>query len=400
MGSRRDQTLILRGGRCLSRDRVVSRTLLVQDGRMVESLDRAPDVDLDLRDHLILPGLVNAHDHLWLNSVQARSPIAVQANSYDWIEAFQSSFDDPAVRASLEVDKGSRAWQGGLKHLLAGVTTCAHHDAWHPVMSDAAFPVRVLDRYGWSHSLRLAGEYGPPVGASFAATSGAVPWFVHLGEGTDAVAARELDELDALGALGPNTVAVHAVGLGPAAQDRLIARGAGVVWCPASNLLMLGETLEPRRLVAAGRLALATDSRLTGSRDLLDELRVAAEVSGLPAGALFRLVTDRPAALMRLRDVGHLDAGARADLIVLRDEGGDPHEALLRTSRSDIRTVTRDGRILVADADCREWLEAAGTPWVRAVLDGRHTLCAPGAFARTSAIDLEPGLALCCEAPT
>ncbi len=370
------------------------RALLVRNGRIVEGLDGAPDVVLDLRDHLLLPGLVNAHDHLWLNTLRLPQPIEAQKNSYDWIDAFQPMFADPAIRDALDVDKAARTWHGGLKQLLSGVTTCAHHDDWHPVMSDPAFPVRVLERYGWSHSLRLAGRHGPAVSDSAAATPIDAPWFVHLAEGTDDVAAGELAELDAHGGLRANTVAIHAVGLGPAALDRLVARGASVVWCPASNLLMLGATVEPRRLLPSGRLALATDSRLTGSRDLLAELQVAAEVSGLAGHTLFRLVTDWPARMMRLDDVGHLDAGARADLIVLRDEGGNPFEALLRVSRTGVRAVFRDGQPVMTDDEGGCWFDALDLPRVHATLDGHTRWCAPDIALRREAAALEPGFAL------
>ena len=389
-----DKRLVLRGARCLTGDSVSLRSLLVRNGRIVEGLDGLPDVVLDLRDHLLLPGLVNAHDHLWLNTLRLPQPIEAQKNSYDWIDAFQPMFADPAIRDALDVDKGARTWQGGLKQLLSGVTTCAHHDDWHPVMGDPAFPVRVLERYGWSHSLRLAGRHGPAVSDSAAATPIDVPWFVHLAEGTDDVAAGELAGLDTHGGLRANTVAIHAVGLGPAALDRLVARGASVVWCPASNLLMLGATLEPRRLLPSGRLALATDSRLTGSRDLLTELQVASEVSGLAGHTLFRLVTDWPARMMRLDDVGHLDAGARADLIVLRDEGGDPFEALLRVSRTGVRAVFRDGQPVLTDDEGGRWFDALDLPRVDATLDGQTRWCAPDIASRREAAALEPGFAL------
>jgi cytosine/adenosine deaminase-related metal-dependent hydrolase len=71
------------------------------------------------------------------------------------------------------------------------------------------------------------------------------------------------------------------VGLDEEDTERLLSLGAGLVWCPTSNLKILGRTLDPRRRVDAGRLALGTDSRLSGSRDLLDELRAARDASDL-----------------------------------------------------------------------------------------------------------------------
>src|SRR3546814_8837874 len=109
--------------------------------------------------------------------------------------------------------------------------------------------------------------YGPDVRRSFLRPPPDRPWIIHLAEGTDAVARAELVRLEAIGCLAPNSVLVHAVGLRKPDVERVIERNAAVVWCPASNHALLGRTIDPRRLLEAGRLALGTDSRLTGARD-------------------------------------------------------------------------------------------------------------------------------------
>src|SRR5439155_14671578 len=133
-----------------------------------------------------------------------------------------------------------------------------------------------------------------------------------LAEGTDAISAAELSWLDQLGCLADNTVLVHGAGLTAADIERVIARDAAVIWCPSSNLSMLGRTLDPRRLFDAGRLALGSDSRLSGARDLLDELQVAAAHSDLTPRELLRLVSSAARGILRLPEVGGLDAGQRA----------------------------------------------------------------------------------------
>src|SRR6266498_3680610 len=116
-------------------------------------------------------------------------------------------------------------------------------------------------------------RYGPPVVESFAATPAHQPWIIHLAEGTDAISAAELSWLDHLGCLADNTVLVHGAGLTAADIERVIARDAAVIWCPSSNLSMLGRTLDPRRLFDPGRLAPGSDSRLSGARHLREELQ-------------------------------------------------------------------------------------------------------------------------------
>src|SRR5205814_1065404 len=105
-----------------------------------------------------------------------------------------------------------------------------------------------------------------------------VPFFVHLAEGTDEPARAELARLDALGCLAQNTVLVHGVAIDESGWTRVQAQRAALVWCPASNIFLFGRTADVRRRLDSGpaRIALGTDSRLSGARDLLDELRVAA----------------------------------------------------------------------------------------------------------------------------
>jgi cytosine/adenosine deaminase-related metal-dependent hydrolase len=165
-----------------------------------------------------------------------------------------------------------------------------------------------------------------------------------------------------------------------------------VVWCPASNLTILGQTLAPRRLFVVGRLALGTDARLSGARDLLDELRVAAAQSDLSPSELLRLVTADAARVLFMPEVGGLAPGQRANLLIMRDDGGDdPAAQLLARRRADLRAVVRDGKPAIADPDLAWWFAAAGVETVPVMLDGRRKLLAR-ALAPPEAVALEPGL--------
>ena len=394
---------MLENAHVLEHDRVAARPLAFAAGRIVDVPTDA--LCLDLRDHLIVPGLINAHDHLHLNSVPPLRHTEPFPNSYAWIDAFEPHLQDPDVVEATQVSSEDRHWQGALKNLLAGVTTVAHHDPWLGVLSDPEFPVGLLQDFGWSHSLGLGTprgdvppRYGPAVVQSFVATPVAHVWVIHLAEGTDHVAASELAHLDTLDCLASNTVLVHGVGLTGSDVERIIETGAAVVWCPASNLGMLGRTIDPgtlRRLFAAGRLTLASDSRLTGSRDLLDEMRVASLHSDLSPRELLRLVTCDATRILRLSDRGALNTGQRADCAIVR-AGADPYRSLLDAGRADIRAVVRGGVPVVADPDFAEWFAHCGVEVTRIRLDGRPKLMARP-LARSSAMALEPGLELLLE---
>jgi cytosine/adenosine deaminase-related metal-dependent hydrolase len=402
----------LRGGVVMRADGPARAPLCFAGDTIAEESPAGAAV-VDLDGHVVFPGLVNAHDHLLVNAVPPLPSGAPFPNSYRWAERFGAHFRDPAVKAALAVPAATRAWHGALKNILAGTTTVAHHDPWDAALDDPRFPVRVLRRFGWCHSLGMAprdglagkvldhlrgivgadAPFGPPVRASFAMTPTGAPWIIHLAEGTDDVARAELAELDALGCLAARTVLVHGVGLSGADVDLVIARGAGVVWCPSSNLALLGATLAPRRLCAAGRLALGTDARLSGGRDLLDELAVAAKQSDLTAGELCGLVTRDAARLLAMPEIGGLSPGQRADAVVFRDTGADPAAALVGCRRADLRAVVRDGRPLLADPDFAPWFAAAGVETAAVLLDGRPKLV-DRALVRADAVALEPGLAL------
>ncbi|HVI56756.1 MAG TPA: amidohydrolase family protein [Luteibacter sp.] len=364
----------LEGGLTMLGSGVSRAPLTLSAGRVSASAARGAFA-VDVRGHRIFPGLINGHEHLQVNAVPPLRTGAPFANSYAWIAAFQPHFRDAGVVCALHVPKAVRLRHGALKNLLAGTTFVVHHDPWHAELDADDFPVTLLRDHGWSYALD-GPDFGPPVRESYLATPAGRPWMIHLAEGTDSVAASELSRLDALGCLGAHTVLVHGVGMDEADIERVIARGAAVVWCPGSNHALLGRTLDPRRLHAAGRLALGSDSRLSGRRDLLDELGAVSASGELSNTALLSLVTTDAARIFRLGLRGSLAPGAPADLLIVRDRDGLAADSLVGVSRGDIRAVVRGGVPRVADPDFAEWFAAAGVDAVPATLDGRPKLIA------------------------
>ena len=199
---------------------------------------------VDLGGARLLPGLINAHDHLQLNAGLPRLKFrAAYRNASEWIADITPRLStDPQLLAHRAAPRAQRLFMGGLKNLLSGVTTVAHHDPSDAVL-DAGFPVDVPELGGWSHSLLLDGEEA--VRDSHRRARPGRPWIVHAAEGTDTAAALEFERLEALGCIAPGTLLVHGLGLSTAQQSRLVQAGAGVVWCPGSNLHLFGRTLEP-----------------------------------------------------------------------------------------------------------------------------------------------------------
>lgn len=284
---------------------------------------------LDLSRHMLLPGLINAHDHLEFNLFPqlGRGPYA---NATEWARDIYHPEASP-IREHLRVPKPVRLWWGALKNLLSGVTTVCHHDPHEPEVFSSDFPVRVVRRFSWAHSL----DFSPDLEERFRRAPKTAPFVVHCGEGTDHNAQSEVHKLDALGALDHRTAIVHGVALTEEGLALMRRRRAALIWCPTSNLTTLGRTVPLNVLQSRLSIALATDSALTAHVDLLDELRRARRYLGVER--LYDMVTSEPARILRLPD-----SQLAADLIAVRSRSSQPACALFD---GKVELVVVGGRI-------------------------------------------------------
>ncbi len=323
------------------------RTSLRLGGQHIIGVGEPPqrdDVVVELHGDRLLPGLINAHDHLHLNNFPRVKYRDVHANVGEWIaDVAEHRTSDARLALANAVPRESRLWQGAFKNLLAGVTTVAHHDPLYEALCSPHFPLRVLESYGWAHSLGIDGD--EEVRRSHRDTNAEWPWFIHAGEGVDEDAACEFGRLETLGCVTANARFIHGVAFGDAEAGRLAQARAGLIWCPASNLYLFGRTANVRTLAAGGCVALGSDSRLSGSLDLLDELRAAHATAMVPEESLESLVTSASAALLRLADRGSLRRGMLADLVIL--PRGLP---LWSARRADLRGVVVGGSLVYGDA--------------------------------------------------
>jgi cytosine/adenosine deaminase-related metal-dependent hydrolase len=349
-------------------------------------LDAFP-VSLD--GYSILPGLINAHDHLAHNHYPRSKFQAVYGNAHQWGEDLGSRLGESPYREGRAMPVAERLFLGKLKNLFCGATTVAHHDRLYEVLRQEAGPVHVLLRYGWAHSL----HFEKCVAATHAQTPEDAPWFIHLAEGTDEVAVGEYARLEALGCAQPNTVLVHGVGLTPANIRHAAPRVRGLVWCPSSNQFLFGRTAPVRAWTAAGgRVALGSDSRLTGDGDLLDELRAALAAGQVDMPEIRQMVTTGAARLLGLPDSGHLRPGARADWIAL-PFCTDAYATLTRCRRADLALVVCGGVPMLGDPELMARFPDADV--VPATLDGKPKFLDARLAERIRRCPLrEPGLEL------
>jgi cytosine/adenosine deaminase-related metal-dependent hydrolase len=298
---------------------------------------------LDLAGHVVVPGLINAHDHLEFNLFPALGS-GLYPNAGAWARAIYRPNCSP-VREHLRVPKHVRLWWGALKNLLSGVTTVCHHNPYDTEVFGADFPVRVVKRFAWAHSL----EFEPRLAERFRRAPATYPFVVHGAEGNDACARREIGELDELGALDSRTAVVHGVGIGGRALDVMRRRGAALIWCPTSNLRMLGRTVSRTVLRSDVPIALATDSALSAPVDLLDELVVARRF--LPAARLYDMVSSAPGRILRLAA-----SSTRGDWVALKTAARTPEAALFEGTVALVKVA---GQIRLISPELARQLPAA-----------------------------------------
>jgi cytosine/adenosine deaminase-related metal-dependent hydrolase len=345
---------VLSGARvALDASRAVRAAIVVRNGKIAAVLCGTETPaglvkslrSIDLKDHLIHPGLINAHDHLHFGTF----PRLGHGPYPSWREWSRDIYqpEKPPLLDLLQVPKEKRLLQGAINNALSGVTTVCHHDAPHALLTSNTFPVKVHIGFGWAHSLddRQWAE-------RYAQTPKDRPFIVHFAEGMDARSRREAARLQRRVKLDERLVLIHAVGVSRLDWLQLLAAKVSVVWCPTSNLHVLGRTLARDLLLRYPWIALASDSPLSAAGDLLDELQAARAMLDIPADLLYRMVTIRAARLLRLQEgQGTIAEGGAADLLITRDRGLPPCESLTALSRGDIAAVMCGGNITVASQE-------------------------------------------------
>jgi len=177
----------------------------------------------------------------------------------------------------------------------------------------------------------------------------------------------EISYLDSVGISGPRAALAHCVWVDGEGIARLARQKTNVVHCPSSNLkLGSGVAPIPEMLAAGCHVGLGADGAPCNNRlDAFEEMRVGALIQkprlgpeALPAAQALELATLGGARALGLEaEIGSIEVGKRADLVVLDLEGvhTQPAEAdlisrIVYSARaSDVRHVLVDGRLVVKE---------------------------------------------------
>jgi cytosine/adenosine deaminase-related metal-dependent hydrolase len=336
---------------------------------------------------MLLPGLINSHDHLEFGTFPRLGRGGYQ-NSAEWAKDIQLR-DAAIIDAHRRIPKPARCWWGAIRNLLSGVTTVCHHNPLWPELLDPEFPVQVLRDFEWAHSL----VFDPGLSEKFATADPERPFILHAAEGIDAESAKEVSELDRRGLLKPHTVLIHALALNEEAISVVNRSGAAVVWCPASNKFLFGRTHDSQVVASIDHLALGSDSSLTSCGGLLDDIAIARK-AGIVADQLHNMIYATPVRLFGMnRGEGSIRAGGVADLIAVEDAGADPADTLSHLEPSRIVLVVVRGRAQLVRNTIRDRLPEELTEGLEPLEVGGEIvwLRAPLAQLFRAATDVIPG---------
>ena len=363
--------LHIRGAHIWDGRNTIQRDLYTDGDRIVVAPVNGAQV-IDLDGYTIFPGLINAHDHLELNHYPRSKCRERYDNARQWHEDMNARLNDEPYKSLRAYPLWDKLFIGGLKNLLCGATTVAHHNPPHKDLWRKDFPVRVLKQYGWSHSFYLATD--EEIVQSYRSTPKDWPWFIHLAEGTDDVAASEYQRLKALGCVGKNTVIVHGVGMSE--EDINYAAAVpirGHVVSPTTNMYLLeklanldtwADALTFSTFKYGANLAPGSDSRLTAEGDLLHELHCVS-FRPFPAGTL------AAAYVLGIQEhAGHLNTSAIADLVIIGNAYSHyPYIQFNNMLRADLALVVKGGIPQIGDPELMAKFTDIKT--VDATLDGK-----------------------------
>ena len=343
----------------------------VSDGRIVALLPAAeaaaefqPSVLVERPDHVLLPGLVNAHTHAamtlfrgladdlpleswlrdviwpvekrWVSAEMVRdgTELAIAEMMRGGVTCFSDQYFFPEIVAEAAADLSIRAvvatpvvdfptvWAGDAAEYLQKGADLVHDPyAAHPLVTTAFAP----------HStFALSDE-------SFAALRVFADQLdirvqMHLHETATEIenalrdtGKRPFDRLADAGLVNSSLLAVHAVHLNDDEIDRFAEAGVSIAHCPSSNLKLASGIAPVARFAEAGiNVALGSDSAASNNMlDLFTEMRTAAllgkvqsgDASAVGASAALHMATMGGARALGLeQSIGSITAGKLADL--------------------------------------------------------------------------------------
>lgn len=324
---------------------------------------------------VIYPGLIDLHNHLPYNTI---GPWTEPARPTPWLNHNQWT-DAPTYGPAVAKPGAFLGWVSApsliayveMKAIVGGTTTVqGNGKVNHSVDGSLARNIDT-ERFGTKKDFFRVTTIVPDKATELVPTAQAMVtkgagFIYHLCEGVDPKLVKEWNNAVEGGVVRRGFVAIHGTALDATQLGALAAADASLVWSPFSNLWLYGGTVDIVAAKAAGlRLCLGSDWAPSGTKHVLGELKVAALANADPgawrqppattaAGTapvfsdleLCRMVTSNPGdaiAQVAGPQVGRLQTGWLADLVVVRKRTTDVYRNLIRATERDIRLVAVGG---------------------------------------------------------
>ena len=324
-----------------------------------------PKEYLELKNHVVMPGLINAHAHTpmnlfrgladdlslmdWLQhhiwpaesalintqSVALGCQLAIAEMIRSGITCFNDHYFFHDTLASVAAEAGMRAcigllvinvptqWARTETECLQKAKETLLHTPSHPLISWALAPHApyTVTSAALTQIKTLSDEYGLPIHMHVHETA------YEVNQSLKEHGTYPLIRLDQLGLLSPRFIAVHMTQLTDVDIARLKATGTHVVHCPESNLKLSSGFAPIEKLREAKvNVAIGTDGAASNNDlDLFGEMRTAAllakgigKPTDLPAEHVLEMATINGAKALGLdHKIGSLEPGKEADCIAI-----------------------------------------------------------------------------------
>lgn len=370
-------------------------------GESEHSLEAGYSKVIDCKGRTVMPGFVNAHNHLAMTMFRN---YADDMKLMDWlftkIFPLEDKLTDEAVYwgsllAMVEMIKGGTTTFTDMYFFMESTARAASESGMRAVLSrglqgesgDEDFDYRLkenmelFEKYHNSLNGRIKVMLGPHSvytcsEAYLRKVTGksqelGMPVQIHLSETKEEVktcidkhGSSPVRYLENLGLLNDRTVAAHCVAVDDADLEILAARKVNVVHNPGSNMKLASGIAPVVRMLEKGiNVCLGTDGASSNNNlDMLEEMRMATylqkaftdDPTALPVNEVMRMATARGARALGFENVGSLEVGKAADLIVLNTEKAHYYpkynikSAIVYSGNSaDVETVIIDGSLVM-----------------------------------------------------
>jgi hypothetical protein len=330
---------------------------------------------------VISPGLINAHDHiLYTQNAPAPDTGERYEDRDDWRLGLRGHTQLSYVGGATQLQV---QW-GELRFVMGGATSTVG-------AGSAPGLLRNLDRVNDEQGLNLppvvfstfplgaSADQQPTSGCGYAfedtAQSIAMDrsYEPHIAEGVDHIAHNEFvcasSSTDGGQTLTqPQSAFIHAAALDAGDYLAMASAQTSLIWSPRSNVSLYGDTARVTVAARLGvRIALATDWTLSGSMNLLRELRCADELNQIHFAGYFsdeqlwRMVTvDAAGVTATDGTIGVLAPGHLADLAIFDGRVHADYRAVVAAEPADVALVLRAGTVLYGDQPLVDALGGAG----------------------------------------